>query len=91
MAEGVLSVAINRIVIEGLLPLGVVGWVVGGLIFVVAHGLVLGLALITVTVQALRLHYVEFYTKFYPIDEIGLIEPFEATVTMPGRSRTAKA
>ena len=91
VAEGVLSVAINQIVIEGLLPLGVVGWVVGGLIFVVAHGLVLGLALITVTVQALRLHYVEFYTKFYPIDEIGLIEPFEATVTMPGRSRTAKA
>jgi len=85
VAEGVLSVAFNQIVIQALLPQGVIGWIVGALVFVVAHAVLMGLALIVVSVHALRLHYVEFYTKFYPLEEIGAARPFEPTVELPRR------
>jgi V/A-type H+-transporting ATPase subunit I len=81
--------ALNTIVGEGLLTQGILGWVVGVAVFVVGHGFVMALLLLTVSIHSLRLHYVEFYTKFYPIEEIGQYRRFEPTVkarTGPGEA-----
>jgi vacuolar-type H+-ATPase subunit I/STV1 len=43
----------------------------------------MALLLLTVSIHSLRLHYVEFYTKFYPLEEIGVPRPFEP-VARPG-------
>ena len=89
IAESVLGLALNTIVGEGLLTQGILGWVVGVAVFVVGHGFVMALLLLTVSIHSLRLHYVEFYTKFYPIEEIGQYRRFEPTVkarTGPGEA-----
>jgi V/A-type H+-transporting ATPase subunit I len=83
IAESVLGLALNTIVTEGLLQQGILGWVVGAAVFIVGHGFVMALLLLTVSIHSLRLHYVEFYTKFYPLEEIGVPRPFEP-VARPG-------
>jgi len=76
IVETVLGLALNTSVTGGLLQQGVLGWIVGGAIFVVGHGFVMAITLFTVSIHALRLHYVEFYSKFYPLEELGQSRPF---------------
>lgn len=89
IAESVLGLALNTIVTEGLLQQGIVGWVIGGAVFVVGHGFVMALLLLTVSIHSLRLHYVEFYTKFYALDEFGESRPFRPTTRAQAEPREA--
>ena len=41
------------------------GALVGGIVAVLFHALNLALGIASPTIQALRLHYVEFFSKFY--------------------------
>jgi V/A-type H+-transporting ATPase subunit I len=83
LAKGALSVTIDIMVVQNLFPLGPIGVVLGVVVLAIGHALVMALALITVTISALRLHYLEFYTKFYPLEEIGVPRSFEPTVELP--------
>lgn len=69
IAKSALAGSLNAIVIGSLLPLGLAGWVAAALLLAVGHGFLLVLAVATVGLQALRLHYVEFYSKFYSLED----------------------
>lgn len=66
MAKSALAATMNAITVGSLFPPGHLGWGVGALLLALGHGMVLGLAVVTLGIQALRLHYLEFYSKFYP-------------------------
>ncbi len=80
IAEAALAGTLNAIIVTSLFPLGPAGWLAGGLLLVVGHGFLLLLAVITVGIQSLRLHYVEFYSKFYPSDNTRVVERFHPSV-----------
>ncbi|PSP79095.1 V-type ATP synthase subunit I [Halobacteriales archaeon QS_1_68_20] len=50
---------------EGSILAVAVGWIAGLLVFVVGHLVVLGLGVTSAGLQAVRLEYVEFFSKFY--------------------------
>lgn len=70
------------IVLKSLLPMGLVGYVASGLFLVVSHGFIMALSLAIVGIHALRLHYVEFYTQFYDLEEMGKEVKFEPTLRL---------
>lgn len=80
IAEAALAGTLNAIIVTSLFPLGPAGWIAGGLLLVVGHGFLLLLAVITVGIQSLRLHYVEFYSKFYPSESTRVVERFHPSV-----------
>lgn len=80
VAKSALAATLNTIVVAGLFPLGPAGWVAGALLLAVGHGLVLLLAVVTIGIQALRLHYVEFYSKFYETASTEIAEKFQPSV-----------
>jgi len=47
------------------MKLGVVGLLAGALVFVLGHAVVLALGVLSAGMQAIRLEYVEFFSKFY--------------------------
>ena len=83
VAKGVFAVTINAIALTAFASMNPVGVVLAGVVLVVGHAFVRALAVLTVSIQSLRLHYVEFYTKFYPAEEIGVTRPFRPTVEFP--------
>ncbi len=83
VATSVLGVVINEIVLKDLLPLGPVGWAMGVVALVTGHAVAMALAIITVGIHSLRLHYVEFYTKFYRMEEVGAYRDFRPTGKLP--------
>lgn len=82
VAKGALGAAVNAIAVGQLLTLGLVGAMAGGLLLVVGHGFLMVLALLIVGVHALRLHYVEFYTQFYDMEEMEKDVRFEPLETL---------
>ena len=80
IAKSALAGAVNTIIVGSLFPLGIGGWIAGGFLLVIGHGFVLVLAVATVGIQALRLHYVEFYSKFYPREGLQIVEKFRPSV-----------
>lgn len=65
---GIASSALGGTLNEGatsLLRIGPAGLVSASLLLIMGHAFLLILAVATVGLQALRLHYVEFYSKFY--------------------------
>lgn len=85
IANSALGGTLNAGVSSALLPLGPPGWVAGALLLVIGHGFLLVLAVATVGLQALRLHYVEFYSKFYTT-EAGRTGKFTPSVKAPSGS-----
>ncbi len=65
IVNSALGGALNAGVTSSLLPRGPPGWVAAALLLIIGHGFLLVLAVATVGLQSLRLHYVEFYSKFY--------------------------
>src|SRR3972149_1157260 len=80
IAKSALATTVNTFIVGSLFPLGVAGWIAGGVLLVIGHGFVLLLAVVTVGIQALRLHYVEFYSKFYPREGFQIVEKFRPSV-----------
>lgn len=58
-------------------------WGVAAATFLVGHGALLAFAVLVVTLQVIRLHYVEFYPRFYRLDKLGALMPFRAVTTAP--------
>ncbi len=77
MAVGLSSVAIAMVVnyiaigmmiepqLEAITPVGVILIIVGILVFLLGHTLNTALGLLGGGLHSIRLHYVEFFTKFY--------------------------
>lgn len=84
VAKSALASTLNAIVIGGLFPLGPFGWALGALLLAIGHGFVLALAVATIGIQSLRLHYVEFYSKFYETGSPDLAERFRPSVKRAG-------
>ncbi|MFQ5908880.1 MAG: V-type ATPase 116kDa subunit family protein [Thermoplasmata archaeon] len=82
IAKGSLGVAINSMILGQLLPSGFGGWAVAGMLLVVSHGTIMFLALFIIGLHALRLHYVEFYSQFYDLAEMGQEVKFEPSVKL---------
>ena len=82
IANSALGGTLNAGVSSALLPLGPPGWVSAALLLIIGHGFLLVLAVTTVGLQALRLHYVEFYSKFYST-EPGRAGKFAPSVKAP--------
>jgi V/A-type H+-transporting ATPase subunit I len=80
IAKSALAASVNVIIVGSLFPLGPGGWIAGGLLLVVAHGFILLLAVVTVGIQSVRLHYAEFYSKFYPSEYTRVVEKFHPSV-----------
>lgn len=83
LAKAIFSVGVNAVVLS-LAPYGPGGWALGAIIFVLGHAFIMGLALLTVSIQALRLLYVEFYTKVYRAEDLGAVLAFHPTTHLPG-------
>ncbi len=64
-----------EILFGGLLHSGIAGVIGGILVLVIGHLIVLGLGITSAGLQALRLEYVEFFSKFYYEGEAG--EPYD--------------
>jgi len=67
--------------LEHLTALGVVIIIVGAVVFVIGHILNTILGMLGGGLQSMRLHYVEFFTKFYKgggkkYDPFGMIKKF---------------
>ena len=60
-----IALAFNEEMAMPAIESGGIGIVLGGLILVMGHALNIGLGIIGPLIQSLRLHYVEFFTKFY--------------------------
>lgn len=68
LAVGLSSVGIALVIntMVGMMAgAGIIGFIGGALIFVLGHGINILLGVIAPGLHALRLHYVEFFTKFY--------------------------
>ncbi|MBD3420230.1 MAG: hypothetical protein GF398_08960 [Chitinivibrionales bacterium] len=70
MALGVASVVIARVANEMFAQIntGLIGFIVALIVAVLIHGLNIVLSMFSPTIHTLRLHYVEFFTKFYKTD-----------------------
>jgi V/A-type H+-transporting ATPase subunit I len=60
-----IALAFNEYMAIPALEAGGIGVVIGVLVLIAGHALNLGLGIIGPLIQTLRLHYVEFFTKFY--------------------------
>jgi V/A-type H+-transporting ATPase subunit I len=60
-----IAIAFNEEMAFPAIEGGGIGWAVGIVILVMGHGLNIALGIIGPLIQSLRLHYVEFFTKFY--------------------------
>jgi V/A-type H+-transporting ATPase subunit I len=60
-----IALAFNENMAMPAIESGGVGILIGGVILVMGHALNIGLGIIGPLIQSLRLHYVEFFTKFY--------------------------
>jgi V/A-type H+/Na+-transporting ATPase subunit I len=68
MAIGLASVGLAVVVNEQTMPMfgmGIIGIVVGILLFTIGHTINIALGIIGPFLHSLRLHYVEYFTKFY--------------------------
>jgi V/A-type H+-transporting ATPase subunit I len=82
IANSALGGTLNEAVTNSLLPRGPPGWVAAAILLIIGHGFLLVLAVAMVGLQALRLHYVEFYSKFYS-SEAGRTGKFAPSVKAP--------
>lgn len=80
IAKSALATTLNTVIVGSLFPLGPFGWMAGGILLFLGHGLVLVLGIATLGIQSLRLHYVEFYSKFYATESPELAEKFRPSV-----------
>lgn len=60
-----IALALNRVVFDVIMPMGMAYWVVGILLLVFGHTLNLALGIIASFLHSIRLQYVEFFNKFY--------------------------
>ncbi len=66
VAKGAMAIAFNSLFLVGMvMEGGILLIVVGGLLVIITQMLVFGLGLLSSGIQAIRLNYVEFFTKFY--------------------------
>ncbi len=59
------AIAFNKIAFEMLMPAGMVGLIIGVIILALGHFINLLLGILDPGLQSLRLHYVEFFVKFF--------------------------
>lgn len=83
IAEALLGGVINDLARAIALSDGWPAWGVAAATFLFGHAVFLAFAVLVVTLQVVRLHYVEFYPRFYRLDKLGAPKPFRAVTTAP--------
>lgn len=86
LVEGILGLAVNGLLLDHVLHRGPVAAAIGLIVLVLAHGLFLAMAVLVVALQCLRLHYVEFYTKFYELSGPGRPHAFDPSGRPPAQA-----
>lgn len=79
LADGYFGASVNAAVLHGPMAEGLAARLLGVAILVAGHALMLALSALVATLHAVRLHYVEFYPKFYDMAGLGRARPFVPT------------
>lgn len=83
IAEALLGGVINDMAAAIARSDGWLAWGLAAVALALGHATFLAFAVLVVTLQVVRLHYVEFYPRFYRLDEGPAPKPFEAVTTAP--------
>jgi V/A-type H+-transporting ATPase subunit I len=82
IAEALIGGVVNEMALGVARSDGTITWAFSVIVFAIGHAAFLAFAVLIVTLQVIRLHYVEFFPRFYQLDEIGRPKAFRSVTTV---------